>query len=77
MDEKQYISSVKLVDGSIYNIKDAEALKIANEAKSAAETVTNVVNDFATVATTGNINDVIQTTGDILIFDCGGIPKNL
>ena len=25
MDEKQYVSSVKLVDGSVYNIKDAEA----------------------------------------------------
>ena len=24
MDEKKYISSVKLVDGSVYNIKDAE-----------------------------------------------------
>ena len=24
MDEKHYISSVKLVDGSVYNIKDAE-----------------------------------------------------
>ena len=24
MDEKNYISSVKLVDGSVYNIKDAE-----------------------------------------------------
>ena len=24
MDEKQYISSVKLVDGSVYNIKDTE-----------------------------------------------------
>lgn len=24
MDEKQYVSSVKLVDGSVYNIKDAE-----------------------------------------------------
>jgi hypothetical protein len=25
MDEKKYISSVKMVDGSVYNIKDAEA----------------------------------------------------
>ena len=25
MDEKKYISSVKLVDGSVYNIKDAES----------------------------------------------------
>ena len=25
MEEKQYISSVKMVDGSVYNIKDAEA----------------------------------------------------
>lgn len=24
MDEKQYISSVKMADGSVYNIKDAE-----------------------------------------------------
>ena len=24
MDEKKYISSVKMVDGSVYNIKDAE-----------------------------------------------------
>lgn len=24
MDEKNYISSVKMVDGSVYNIKDAE-----------------------------------------------------
>ena len=25
MDEKRYISGVKMVDGSVYNIKDAEA----------------------------------------------------
>jgi hypothetical protein len=28
MDEKQYISSVKLVDGSVYDIKDAEVRDI-------------------------------------------------
>lgn len=28
MDEKKYISSVKLADGSIYNIKDSESQEI-------------------------------------------------
>lgn len=27
---------------------------------------------LAAIAKTGNVNDLIQTTGDVLIFDCGG-----
>ena len=27
--------------------------------------------DLATIATTGNVNDLIQTSGDILVFNCG------
>ena len=30
MDEKRYISSVKMVDGSVYSIKDAEAHELLN-----------------------------------------------
>ena len=28
--------------------------------------------DLAGIATTGNVNDLIQTAGDVIIFDCGG-----
>jgi hypothetical protein len=31
MDEKQYISSVKLPDDSVYELKDVEAREILNE----------------------------------------------
>ena len=40
-------------------LEDAIALK-ANDA------------DLAAIAKTGNVNDLVQTTGDVLIFDCGG-----
>lgn len=28
--------------------------------------------DLAAIAKTGNVNDLVQTSGDVLIFDCGG-----
>lgn len=28
--------------------------------------------DLAAIAKTGNVNDLIQTTGDVIVFDCGG-----
>ena len=30
MDEKQYISSIKLADGTIYEVKDSEARELLN-----------------------------------------------
>ena len=33
--------------------------------------------DLATIAKTGNVNDLIQTAGDILIFDCGSSSANI
>lgn len=33
--------------------------------------------DLATIAKTGNINDLIQTAGDILVFDCGSSSANI
>lgn len=40
-------------------LEDAIALK-ANDA------------DLAAIAKTGNVNDLVQTEGDVLVFDCGG-----
>lgn len=36
----------------------------------AAGTAQDLVNELATVAKTGNVNDLIQTEGDVLILDC-------
>ena len=33
--------------------------------------------DLATIAKTGNVNDLIQTAGDILVFDCGSSSVNV
>ena len=33
--------------------------------------------DLATIAKTGNVNDLIQTAGDILVFDCGSSSANI
>ena len=33
--------------------------------------------NFANIATSGNVNDLIQTSGDLIIFDCGTSTKNI
>ena len=33
--------------------------------------------DLAAIAKTGNVNDLIQTAGDVLVFDCGSATKNI
>lgn len=35
------------------------------------------ISGAATIAKTGNVNDLIQTTGDVLVFDCGSSSKNI
>lgn len=50
MDEKQYISSVKLIDGSVYNIKDAEARALIGDNADAIEAAkTDATNKDAVV----------------------------
>lgn len=33
--------------------------------------------DLAAIAKTGNVNDLIQTSGDVLVFDCGSSSTNI
>ena len=35
------------------------------------------ISGAAKIAKTGNVNDLIQTAGDILVFDCGSSSKNI
>ena len=36
-----------------------------------ATAISDLEDSLATIATTGNVNDLIQTEGDVLVFDCG------
>ena len=40
---------------------------IANNATA----ISNLDASLAAIAKTGNVNDLIQTAGDVLVFDCG------
>ena len=48
----------------------AEALKTEIEGKANSA-------DLAAIATTGNCNDLIQTEGDVLVFNCGSATVNM
>ena len=50
------------------DLATALATKISEKANDA---------DLATIAKTGNVNDLIQTAGDILVFDCGSSSVNI
>ena len=48
-------------------INGAETTVYTHPATHAASEITGL----ADIATTGNVNDLVQTTGDVLVFDCG------
>lgn len=48
-----------------------QAKETANGAKTAADAATKAVAGLHAIAKSGNVNDLVQTSGDVLIFDCG------
>lgn len=48
-----------------------QAKETANGAKTAADAATEAVAGLHAIAKSGNVNDLVQTSGDVLIFDCG------
>lgn len=48
-----------------------QAKETANGAKTAADAATEAVAGLHAIATSGNVNDLVQTSGDVLILDCG------
>lgn len=43
----------------------------ADAAKTAADAATTAVAGLHAIATSGNVKDLVQDTGDVLVFDCG------
>lgn len=52
---------------------------ITSEKVTAWDKVSEKANDadLATIAKTGNVNDLVQTSGDVLVFDCGSSSVNI
>lgn len=48
-----------------------DAASMNSKINTNAANITALDNSLATIAKTGNVNDLVQTSGDVLIFDCG------
>lgn len=59
--------------------KDLAAYKESNNAAVAAvdKKVDDLDTSLAAIAKTGNVNDLIQTEGDVLVFNCGSSTVNV
>ena len=79
----EILSAISEADGKIAVTK--RALVAADIPELAISKITNLqtsldakANDasLAAIAKTGNVNDLVQTAGDVLVFDCGGSTGN-
>ena len=71
---------VQVVEGKAHEHSNKTVLDdITAEKVTAWDKVSEKANDtdLATIAKTGNVNDLIQTVGDVLVFDCGSSSINV
>lgn len=71
---------VQVVEGKAHEHTNKTVLDgITSEKVTAWDKVSEKANDtdLATIAKTGNVNDLIQTVGDVLVFDCGSSSVNV
>lgn len=59
----KFVTSVKETDGIIAVTREQPTI--------------DDISGAAAIAKTGNVNDLIQTAGDVLVFDCGSSSKNI
>lgn len=60
---KQFVTSVSETDGII--------------TVNRAQPVASDISGLAAIATSGNVKDLVQTTGDVLVFNCGSSTVNI
>ena len=61
---------VTTLEGEMDTVQGAVETAQGNIANNATA-ISNLDASLAAIAKTGNVNDLIQTTGDVLVFDCG------
>ncbi len=67
MSDTNHVISATIKTGSIAKTKLASAVQASLDKADAAAPA----NSLANIATTGNVNDLIQTSGDVMVFNCG------
>ena len=50
---------------------EGEMAQAQSDIEANAKAVSDLDGSLAAIAKTGNVNDLVQTAGDVLIFDCG------
>lgn len=70
-DGKIAVTKRALVAGDIPNLAISQVTDLQTSLNAKANDA-----DLAAIAKTGNVNDLIQNKGDVLVFDCGGSTGN-
>jgi hypothetical protein len=65
VDQNQYDGAMQIINGRLATLEGINHDAYAKDA------------DLAAIAKSGNVNDLIQTAGDVLVFDCGTASKNI
>ena len=68
--------NVTVPTGALASKDKVSKTELATALKTEIEGKANSA-DLATIATTGNCNDLIQTAGDVLVFNCGSATVNM
>lgn len=67
--DKSYDTLKEIADWISSHTTDAASMN--SQINTNTANITALDNSLAAIAKTGNVNDLIQTSGDVLIFDCG------
>lgn len=67
--DESYDTLKEIADWISSHTTDAASMNSQINANTA--NITALDNSLAAIAKTGNVNDLVQTSGDVLIFDCG------
>lgn len=74
--ENSFVTSISLANGVLTGTVAQPTIANVSGLQSALDAKTDDA-DLATIAKTGNVNDLVQTGGDVLVFQCGSSTVNV
>ena len=74
--ENNFVTSISLANGKLTGTVAQPTIANVNGLQAALNTKANDA-DLKTIAKTGNVNDLVQTGGDVIVFQCGSSTVNV
>lgn len=74
--ENNFVTSINLANGKLTGTVAQPTIASVSGLQAALNTKANDA-DLKTIAKTGNVNDLVQTGGDVLVFQCGSSTVNV